>query len=68
VSLQARYCDIGEVLERKASGLTLYASQVVRLFESEQGMRDDLAGFHARVALAGGMHGFAERTWTPVRA
>ena len=68
VSLQARYCDIGEVLERKASGLTLYASQVVRLFESEQGMRDDLAGFHARVALAGGMRGFAERTWTPVRA
>jgi len=56
------------VLERKASGLTLYASQVVRLFESEQGMRDDLAGFHARVALAGGMRGFAERTWTPVRA
>ena len=68
VSLQARYADISQTLERKAVGLTLYASQVERLFASEQGMRDDLAGYHARVALAGGRSGFAERTWTPVRA
>ena len=67
-SLQPRFSDIGATLERKAAGLTLYASQVARLFASEQGMRDDLAGYHARVALAGGRRGFAERTWTPVRA
>ncbi|MFI5253975.1 MAG: PIG-L deacetylase family protein [Candidatus Limnocylindrales bacterium] len=67
VALQPRFSDIGAVLERKAAGLTLYGSQVVRLFESEQRMRDDLAGYHARVALAGGRRGFAERTWAPVR-
>lgn len=67
VALQPRFSDIGSVLERKAAGLTLYASQVVRLFESEQGMRDDLAGYHARVALADGRRGFAERSWAPVR-
>jgi LmbE family N-acetylglucosaminyl deacetylase len=68
VSLQPRFADIGETLERKAVGLGLYASQTARLFASEQGMRDDLAGYHARVAIAGGRRGFAERTWTPVRA
>ena len=46
----------------------MYESQIVRLFESQQGMRDDLAGFHARTAVSGGQRGFAERTWAPVRA
>jgi LmbE family N-acetylglucosaminyl deacetylase len=68
VSLQPRFSDISATLERKAAGLEMYASQIVRLFASEQGMRDDLAGYHARVALAGGRRGFAERTWTPIRA
>jgi hypothetical protein len=38
-----------------------------RLFESEQHMLDDLAGFHARVAAAGGVPGYAERYWATVR-
>ena len=50
---------------RPACGM--YASQIVRLFDSEQGMLDDLAGFHARTAVSGGQRGFAERTWAPVR-
>jgi LmbE family N-acetylglucosaminyl deacetylase len=68
VSLQPRIVDISDTLERKSAGLRLYRSQVERLFESEQGMRDDLAGFHARTAIAGGQRGYAERTWAPVRA
>jgi LmbE family N-acetylglucosaminyl deacetylase len=67
VALQAQYTDITEMLERKAAGISLYASQVPRLFESEQGMFDDLAGYHARVALAGGVAGYAERYWATVR-
>jgi LmbE family N-acetylglucosaminyl deacetylase len=67
VDLQARYSDITEVMERKAAGIRLYGSQIQRLFESDQGMLDDLAGYHARVAMTGGVEGFAERYWAAVR-
>ena len=67
VQLEARYQDIGEVMEQKAAGLRVYASQVQRLFSSDQGMLDDLWGYHARVAVAGGVTGHAERTWATVR-
>ena len=68
VSLQPRVVDISDTLERKAAGLRMYESQIERLFDSEQGMRDDLAGFHARTAVSSGQRGYAERTWAPVRA
>ena len=67
MELQARYSDISETMQQKAAGIRLYRSQLRRLFESEQGMLDALAGYHARVALAGGVPGFAERYWAPVR-
>ena len=47
--------------------MKLYASQLPRLFESEQGLLDDLYGFHARVALAGGVSGYAERYWATLK-
>jgi LmbE family N-acetylglucosaminyl deacetylase len=68
MALQARFADISDQLERKAAGLRVYASQIQRLFESDQGMLDDLAGYHARVAAAGGVGtGAAERYWSVVR-
>jgi LmbE family N-acetylglucosaminyl deacetylase len=67
VNVEAQYADITEVMDRKVAGVKLYASQIERLFESEQGMLDDLAGYHARVALAGGVHGYAERYWTTIK-
>jgi hypothetical protein len=67
VALEARYSDISEVLDRKAAGISLYASQIGRLFETEQRMLDDLAGYHARVAAAGGISGYAERYWGTVK-
>ncbi|HWH24472.1 MAG TPA: hypothetical protein VNW68_06225, partial [Candidatus Limnocylindria bacterium] len=67
VALEAQYSDITDMMERKAAGISLYASQLPRLFESEQHMLDDLAGFHARVAAAGGVPGYAERYWATVR-
>ena len=68
VELQAQYSDITEHLERKSAGLRLYSSQIVRLFESEQGMLDDLTGYHAQIAIDGGVEGQAERYWNPIRA
>jgi LmbE family N-acetylglucosaminyl deacetylase len=67
VNVEPQYADISEVLDRKTAGIKLYASQIERLFESEQGMLDDLAGYHARVALAGGVSGYAERYWATVK-
>ena len=67
VGLEPQYSDITELMERKAAGIRLYASQIQRLFESEQGMYDDLAGYHARIALAGGVNGYAERYWATVK-
>ena len=68
VALEAQFADISEVIERKAAGIALYASQLPRLFESEQAMLDDLYGYHSRVALAGGSSGYAERFWSTVKA
>jgi LmbE family N-acetylglucosaminyl deacetylase len=67
VALEPQYSDITDVLDRKASGIRVYASQLPGLFESDQGMLDDLAGYHARVALAGGIPGYAERYWSTVK-
>lgn len=67
VGLEAQYADISEVIDRKASGIRVYGSQLPRLFESDQGLLDDLYGYHARVAAAGGAAGYAERYWATVK-
>jgi LmbE family N-acetylglucosaminyl deacetylase len=69
ISLEARYADVSDQLERKAAGLRLYASQVPRLFQGEQGLLDDVTGHAQRVARAGGIgSGAAERYWGTVRS
>ena len=67
MELEARYSDVTDQMDRKAAGIRMYGSQVRRLFESDQGLLDALYGYHSRVALAGGVSGFAERYWAPVR-
>ncbi|MGI8928117.1 MAG: PIG-L deacetylase family protein [Candidatus Limnocylindrales bacterium] len=67
IAIEPRYSDISDVLDRKAAGIQVYASQLPRLFDSEQGLLDDLAGYHARIALAGGVSGYAERYWATVK-
>lgn len=65
LALEARYSDISDQLERKNAGLNMYASQIQRLFDSEQGMLDAVTGYAARVAQAGGVGtGAAERYWS----
>jgi LmbE family N-acetylglucosaminyl deacetylase len=67
VEIEAQYADITDQFDRKAAGLRVYPSQLERLFESDQQMLDDLAGYHKRIALAGGVSGFAERYWATVK-
>ena len=68
LSLEARYSDISDQIERKQAGLRIYGSQMPRLFESDQDMLDAVSGYSARVAQAGGVgSGAAERYWGVVR-
>jgi LmbE family N-acetylglucosaminyl deacetylase len=67
VQLEPQYSNISEVIDRKAAGIRLYASQLPRLFESDQALLDDLYGYHSRVGLAGGVAGYAERYWSTVK-
>jgi LmbE family N-acetylglucosaminyl deacetylase len=68
LGIEARYADISDQFERKVAGVRLYRSQIERLFQGDQGLLNDLAGYHLRVALAGGMTaGVAERYWSVVR-
>ena len=63
VSLAAEYADIGDQLERKIAGISLYASQLDRLFGGKAAMADAVRGFGARTAAFGGRTGSAERYW-----
>jgi LmbE family N-acetylglucosaminyl deacetylase len=67
VNVEARYSNISDLLARKAAGIRVYASQLPRMFESDQSMLDDLYGVHAQVALAGGVSGYAERYWATIK-
>jgi len=66
VAVEPQYSDISEVIDRKAAGLRVYPSQMTRLFESDQRMLDDVFGYASRVALAGGISGYAERYWATI--
>jgi LmbE family N-acetylglucosaminyl deacetylase len=69
LTLEARYADISDQLERKSAGLRIYASQMPLIFDDEQALLDAVAGFAARTALAGGISGgAAERYWSVVRS
>jgi len=63
VSLAPEYAPIGDVVEQKIAGISLYASQLDRLFGGVEAMADAVRGFGTRQAAVGGIPGFAERYW-----
>jgi LmbE family N-acetylglucosaminyl deacetylase len=68
LALEPRYADISDQLERKSAGIRLYATQIPLLFDGEQGLLDDVAGYAARVAQDGRVgSAAAERYWGVVR-
>jgi LmbE family N-acetylglucosaminyl deacetylase len=68
LAIESRFADISDQLERKSAGIRLYASQIQRLFDDEQGLLDAVAGHAARVAQSGQVgSGAAERYWGVVR-
>jgi LmbE family N-acetylglucosaminyl deacetylase len=67
VSLTADYADIGDQLERKITGISIYESQVDRLFGSTKAMADAVRAYARSMAELGGVPGAAERYWTTTR-
>jgi hypothetical protein len=67
VGLTPEFADISDVIERKIMGLTLYESQMDRLFGGRDQMGDAVRGYGTKVASLGGVPGFAERYWASSR-
>jgi LmbE family N-acetylglucosaminyl deacetylase len=64
VGLQPEYADISDQLERKITGISLYASQIERLFTNTQEMARQVRAHARKTALLGGSGSVAERYWS----
>jgi LmbE family N-acetylglucosaminyl deacetylase len=68
IALTPEYADIGDQIERKITGITLYESQLDRLFEGTNEMARQVRAHAKKVGLLGGLDGLAERYWSTVPA
>jgi LmbE family N-acetylglucosaminyl deacetylase len=63
VAIAPEYADIDDQLERKITGIDIYASQVDRLFTGTREMARQTRAYARKVAVANGWGGSAERYW-----
>ena len=63
VAVVPEYADVTDQLERKITGINLYASQIERLFKGSRQMADAVRGYGRQIGALGGVDGFAERYW-----
>ena len=67
MSLWPGYADISDQIERKITGITLYRSQLDRLFGGKRQMADAVRAFGVKVGALGGLTATSERYWSSVR-
>jgi hypothetical protein len=67
ISLVAEYIDVSDQVERKISGITLYESQIDRLFGDRKEMAAAVRTRGRELAELGDVHGVAERYWSTTR-
>ncbi len=67
VSIFPTYADIGDQMERKITGISLYESQIVRLFDGTREMGDAVRAYGKAMGVMGGLDGPAERYWATSR-
>jgi LmbE family N-acetylglucosaminyl deacetylase len=67
VSVLPEFADITDQLERKITGISLYESQLERLFEGTLEMADAVRRYGRVMAELGGVDGSAERYWVSDR-
>ena len=67
VSIRPEYADITDQLERKIMGISLYESQLERLFDGKVEMAQAVRAYGRSLAEIGSVAGSAERYWTSGR-
>jgi LmbE family N-acetylglucosaminyl deacetylase len=67
VSIFPTYADIGDQIERKITGISLYESQIDRLFDGTREMGDAVRAYGKAMGVMGGLDGPAERYWATSR-
>jgi LmbE family N-acetylglucosaminyl deacetylase len=67
VGVIPEFADVTDQLERKIMGISLYESQLDRLFDGTRQMADAVRSYGRALAEVGGVDGFAERYWVSGR-
>jgi Uncharacterized proteins, LmbE homologs len=67
VSITPEFADITDQLERKIMGISLYESQIDRLFDGTLEMADAVRSYGRALAVLGEVDGSAERYWASDR-
>ena len=67
VSLFPTYADIGDQIERKITGISLYESQIERLFDDKRAMADAVRAHGKSLGIVGNIDAPAERYWRTSR-
>jgi LmbE family N-acetylglucosaminyl deacetylase len=67
VSLYPIYADIGDQIERKITGISIYESQIDRLFDDKLAMAKAVRAYGKTLGLAGDVDAPAERYWHTTR-
>ena len=67
VALAPQYADVTDQIEKKITGITIYESQLERLFDGPREMADAVRSHAKIVAETGAIDGLAERYWVAER-
>ena len=67
VSLYPAYADIGDQIERKITGISIYESQIDRLFDDKREMAKAVRAYGKSMGIAGDLDAPAERYWQSSR-
>ena len=67
VSLFPAYADIGDQIEKKITGISIYESQISRLFDGTREMADAVRAYNKSLGIAGDIDAPAERYWRSSR-
>jgi len=67
VSIFPTYADIDDQIERKITGISIYQSQIERLFDGTREMGDAVRAYGKTIGVVGDVNGPAERYWVTSR-
>ncbi len=67
VSVIPEFADVTDQLETKIMGVSLYESQLERLFDGTRQMADAVRSYGRAIGEFGGVDGSAERYWVSGR-